>query len=91
MLGAEEARLAERLGATRFPRPLLPVIPLGVDAADSRRGWNGGRPGVHDLGLQRKKSLCSMWAGSAGTGKHIRCQCLRHWAVPHEACRSACT
>jgi starch synthase len=33
MLRAEEARLAERLGATRFPRPLLPVIPLGVDAA----------------------------------------------------------
>jgi alpha-maltose-1-phosphate synthase len=41
VLGAEEARLAERLGATRFPRPLLPVIPLGVDAADftSREEW----------------------------------------------------
>lgn len=33
MLRAEEGRLAERLGAIRFPRPLLPVIPLGVDAA----------------------------------------------------------
>jgi alpha-maltose-1-phosphate synthase len=33
MVRAEEARLAERLGGTRFPRPLLPVIPLGVDAA----------------------------------------------------------
>src|SRR5689334_12869756 len=33
MLQAEEARLAERLGVTRFPRPLLPVIPLGIDAA----------------------------------------------------------
>jgi starch synthase len=33
MLQAEEARLAERLGATRFTRPLLPLIPLGVDAA----------------------------------------------------------
>jgi glycosyltransferase involved in cell wall biosynthesis len=33
ILRAEEARLAERLGATRFPRPLLPLIPLGVDAA----------------------------------------------------------
>jgi alpha-maltose-1-phosphate synthase len=33
MLQAEEERLAERLGATRFSRPLLPVIPLGVDAA----------------------------------------------------------
>jgi starch synthase len=33
MLQAEEARLAERLGATRFSRPMLPVIPLGVDAA----------------------------------------------------------
>lgn len=32
MLRVEEGRLAERLGATRFPRPLLPVIPLGVDA-----------------------------------------------------------
>jgi starch synthase len=41
MLDAEEARLAERLGATRFPRPLLPVIPLGVDAArfTSREAW----------------------------------------------------
>jgi alpha-maltose-1-phosphate synthase len=41
VLGAEEARLAARLGATRFPRPLLPVIPLGVDAADfaSREEW----------------------------------------------------
>jgi starch synthase len=34
VLGVEEARLAERLGATRFPRPLLPVIPLGVNAAE---------------------------------------------------------
>jgi glycosyltransferase involved in cell wall biosynthesis len=33
ILQAEEARLAKRLGATRFPRPLLPLIPLGVDAA----------------------------------------------------------
>jgi alpha-maltose-1-phosphate synthase len=33
ILQAEEARLTERLGATRFPRPLLPVIPLSVDAA----------------------------------------------------------
>jgi glycosyltransferase involved in cell wall biosynthesis len=33
LLGVEEARLAERLGATRFARPLLPVIPLGIDAA----------------------------------------------------------
>jgi hypothetical protein len=33
MLRSEEARIAERLGATRFSRPLLPVIPLGVDAS----------------------------------------------------------
>jgi len=41
ILRAEEARLAERLGATRFPRPLLPVIPLGVDAArfTPRQDW----------------------------------------------------
>jgi alpha-maltose-1-phosphate synthase len=32
-LRAEEVSLAERLGAKCFPRPLLPVIPLGVDAA----------------------------------------------------------
>jgi starch synthase len=31
ILTAERARLSERLGATRFPQPLLPVIPLGVD------------------------------------------------------------
>jgi starch synthase len=45
LLRVEEARLAERLGATRFPRPLLPVIPLGIDAArfaprqESREAW----------------------------------------------------
>jgi alpha-maltose-1-phosphate synthase len=32
MLRAEEAMLAQRLGARRFPRPMLPVIPLGIDA-----------------------------------------------------------
>jgi glycosyltransferase involved in cell wall biosynthesis len=35
-LDAEEARLAERLGATRFTRPALPVIPLGIDCASFR-------------------------------------------------------
>lgn len=41
LLGIEEAKLAQRLGATRFPRPLLPVIPLGVDTAafTSREEW----------------------------------------------------
>ena len=41
MLRAEEERLTERLGATRFPRPLLPVIPLGVDALRfaAREDW----------------------------------------------------
>ena len=45
MLQAEERRLAERLGAVHFPRPLLPVIPLGVDTArfapreDWRASW----------------------------------------------------
>ncbi len=33
LLSAEEARLAERLGATRFVRPRLPIIPLGIDTA----------------------------------------------------------
>jgi len=31
LLGEQEAYLADRLGAGRFPRPQLPVIPLGVD------------------------------------------------------------
>jgi starch synthase len=31
LLDAQAEYLAERLGATRFPRPQLPVIPLGVD------------------------------------------------------------
>jgi glycosyltransferase involved in cell wall biosynthesis len=31
MLAAEEDRLAQRLGATRFTRPRLPVIPLGIE------------------------------------------------------------
>jgi hypothetical protein len=50
MLRAEEERLAERLGATRFPRPLLPVIPLGVDTHRfaAREDWDrrgrGGNP-----------------------------------------------
>lgn len=33
LLEAEAAWLAERLGATRFATPALPVIPLGVDVA----------------------------------------------------------
>jgi glycosyltransferase involved in cell wall biosynthesis len=33
LLDEQEAYLAERLGATRFVRPQLPVIPLGVDCA----------------------------------------------------------
>ena len=41
LLRVEEAILAERLGATRSPRPLLPVIPLGIDAArfTSQQEW----------------------------------------------------
>jgi len=45
MLQAEERSLAERLGAIHFTRPLLPVIPLGVDTArfapreDWRADW----------------------------------------------------
>lgn len=41
ILRAEEGRLAERLGVTRFPRPLLPVIPLGVDTPRfaAREDW----------------------------------------------------
>jgi hypothetical protein len=30
VIGIAEDHLRERLGATRFPRPLLPVIPLGL-------------------------------------------------------------
>jgi starch synthase len=37
MLQSTEERLRERLGATRFTRPLLPVIPLGVHAERFRR------------------------------------------------------
>jgi glycosyltransferase involved in cell wall biosynthesis len=33
LLAAEEERLAQRLGASRFTRPRLPVIPLGIDTA----------------------------------------------------------
>lgn len=45
VLDAQGEYFAERLGATRFPRPQLPVIPLGVDVealtpqADSRGAW----------------------------------------------------
>ncbi len=41
LLQVEEAILAERLGTTRSPRPLLPVIPLGIDAArfTSQQKW----------------------------------------------------
>lgn len=41
LLRVEEAILAERLGTTRSPRPLLPVIPLGIDAArfTSQQEW----------------------------------------------------
>jgi glycosyltransferase involved in cell wall biosynthesis len=33
LLDEQQARLADRLGASRFERPQLPVIPLGVDCA----------------------------------------------------------
>ncbi|ONG54996.1 hypothetical protein BKE38_09730 [Pseudoroseomonas deserti] len=33
LLEAEAAQLRDRLGAQRFPLPMLPVIPLGVDCA----------------------------------------------------------
>lgn len=45
VLEAQAEYFAERLGATRFPRPQLPVIPLGVDTAaltpssDARGAW----------------------------------------------------
>jgi alpha-maltose-1-phosphate synthase len=41
MLAAERARLSERLGATRFPQPLLPMIPLGVDTKrfETQEAW----------------------------------------------------
>jgi glycosyltransferase involved in cell wall biosynthesis len=34
LLDRQEQWLAERLGATRFPRPQLPVVPLGVHTGD---------------------------------------------------------
>jgi glycosyltransferase involved in cell wall biosynthesis len=37
MLDAAEESLRARLGATRFTRPLMPVIPLGVDTRRFRR------------------------------------------------------
>ena len=33
LVDEQQAYLAERLGATRFTRPQLPVIPLGVECA----------------------------------------------------------
>jgi glycosyltransferase involved in cell wall biosynthesis len=38
LLGEQQAYLAERLGATRFTWPQLPVIPLGVDTDDFAPG-----------------------------------------------------
>ena len=57
--------LADRLGGTLRPRPRLPVIPLGVDAADIRakaeRG--GARARVRaDLGIERDEILV-IWVG----------------------------
>ncbi|MFO1147611.1 MAG: glycosyltransferase family 4 protein [Alsobacter sp.] len=34
ILARQEDLLSRRLGATRFPRPMLPVVPLGVHAVD---------------------------------------------------------
>ncbi len=34
LLAAEREHLARRTGATRFPQPQLPVIPLGINTAD---------------------------------------------------------
>jgi glycosyltransferase involved in cell wall biosynthesis len=59
MLRAEEARLAERLGATRFPRPLLPLIPLGVDTArfTPREEWRAAWRERLGIGVEEVAAL----------------------------------
>lgn len=64
VLDAWQDYLAARLGAQHFPQPLLPVIPLGVDA-DSFS--SGDRPGLRALWRQRygvaDDDLVVLWMG----------------------------
>jgi starch synthase len=45
ILQRQEAFISHRLGATRFPRPMLPVVPLGIHAGDFAFG-EGDRAGA---------------------------------------------
>lgn len=61
----QDAWLQERLGATRMPRPQLPLIPLGVDAP--RLAAAGAHPGWRqqlraELGLE-DDAVLALWVG----------------------------
>lgn len=64
VLESWQAYLADRLGAQRFPRPMLPVIPLGVDTESFSRG---DRPRLRALWRQRygvaDDDLVVLWMG----------------------------
>jgi glycosyltransferase involved in cell wall biosynthesis len=65
MFEAQEAWLAERCGATRQPRPQLPLIPLGVDVAAlaNHRADVAARASLRErLGLQQSDVMV-LWVG----------------------------
>ena len=65
MFEAQEAWLEERCGATRQPRPQLPLIPLGVDvdALARQRADGAARAALRErLGLQ-EGDLLVLWVG----------------------------
>ena len=65
MFEAQEAWLAERFGATRQPRPQLPLIPLGVDVAllAQQRADGAARASLRTrLGLA-DTDLLVLWVG----------------------------
>jgi alpha-maltose-1-phosphate synthase len=87
ILRVEEARLAERLGATGFPRPLLPVIPLGVDAASfaPREEWRMAWRERLGIGTEE---VAALYVGRLS--QHVKAHPLPMLAALHEPSRIAC-
>ena len=86
LLENQAAYLRNRLGASRFELPQLPVIPLGVHAddyvfSDEERVSS---PAMALASTKTKPCSCSS-AACRSTRKPIRNRCSRHWNAPPKA------
>lgn len=82
LLDGEEARLGARLGATRFVRPMLPVIPLGVDTLRYRRNPDAREQWRRQLGMG-EEDLAFLFVGRLSF--HAKAHPLQMFQALHEA------